>query len=220
MQRLARRYGRWLLLLLFIVLAGVGGWLFWQAEQRKAVEAVSERFTLSLDKVEAGDTTAAVEELAAIEADDNASYAALAGLSRAGVLATGGDYAAAGEALDAVAARADAPQVLRDAATLNAIRMQFDTIEPADVLRRTAPYLEGDSPWFAVAGELAALAHLKSGAPDEAGALYLRITQDQRAPASLRNRAGQMASSLGVAVPDTEEAPAPAAADAMALPKE
>ena len=90
------------------------------------------------------------------------------------------------------------------------------------------PYVTGDSPWFPVAGELAALAHVKAGAPDKAGPLFYRIAADDRTPQSLRARAEQMASALGQDVTkiadereakqkaeaDAAKAQAPAAADA------
>ena len=65
------------------------------------------------------------------------------------------------------------------------------------MLKRTEPFLAGDSSWFPIAGELAAMAHLKAGAPEKAGPIFYRIAADERAPASLRARAEQMAATLG-----------------------
>ena len=77
------------------------------------------------------------------------------------------------------------------------LRVEFDKLPPAEVLKRVEPYLAGDSPWFPLAGELAALAHVKAGAPEKAGPLFYRIAADDRTPASLRARAEQMAAALG-----------------------
>jgi hypothetical protein len=92
---------------------------------------------------------------------------------------------------------AQAPQPLRDVAEIKLLRLQFDTLKPEEILKRTERFVTGDSPWFPVAGEMAALAHLKAGAPDKAGPLFYRIAADERTPQSSRARAEQMAAALG-----------------------
>lgn len=214
MQKFFGRYGRWIVLAVAVGLAALGGFLFWQAQQRKAAEALSERFTLALDKIDEADTTGALSEMEAIAADRNATYRALATMSKAGISVGAGDLDSAAKALGGIAADAKAPQPLRDVATLQRIRAQFDTTEPADVLKATAPFLEGDSPWFPIAAEMAGLAHLKAGAPDKAGALFLRLAGDRQAPESLRSRAEQMAASLGQDVTRLDAATTAASATA------
>ena len=53
------------------------------------------------------------------------------------------------------------------------------------------------NPWFGVAGEMTALAHLKANEPAKAGQIFIAIAQDRTVAESLRARAEQMASSLG-----------------------
>lgn len=197
MQKFMSRYGRWIVLAVALALAALGAFLWWQAEQKKAADALSERFTLALDKVDAADTTAALAEFDAIAAEGNPAYRALAGLSKAGIAIGAGDLETAAGQLATVSADTSVAQPLRDVATLQRIRAQFDTVEPAEVLKVTAAFLEGDSPWFPIAAEMAALAHLKAGEPDKAGPLFLRLAGDRTAPESLRSRAEQMAASLG-----------------------
>lgn len=206
MQKFMSLYGRWIVLAVALLLAALGGFLFWQAEQKKAADALSERFTLALDKVDAADTTGASTEFDAIATEGNAAYRALAGLSKAGIAIGAGDLEAAAGALAAVGADGAVAQPLRDVATLQRIRAQFDSMEPAEVLKVTAPFLEGDSPWFPIAAEMAALAHLKAAEPDKAGPLFLRLAADRSAPESLRSRAEQMAASLGQDVTALDQA--------------
>lgn len=197
LKRFFRRYGRWLLLAVGASLAALGGWLWWQAEQARGAEALSEQFQAALDKVESGSTTEAVASLEEIAKSGNASYRSLAAFSQAGIALNGGDAERAAALFKGVADDPAAAQPLRDSATMKYLRVEFDKLPPADVLKRVEPYLAGDSPWFPVAGEIAALAHVKAGAPDKAGPLFYRIAADERTPQSLRARAEQMAAALG-----------------------
>jgi hypothetical protein len=190
-------WGRWVLLALVAGLAALGGWFWWQAEQQRRTEALSEQYSAALAKLEAGGTTEAVAELDKLGRADNPGYRALAAISSAGVALSGGDADKAAADLRRVVADPEAPQPLRDLATMKLLRLEFDRIPPAEVLKRTQPYLAGDSPWFPVAAEMAALAQLKAGSTDQAGPLFFRIASDERAPQSLRARAEQMAAALG-----------------------
>jgi hypothetical protein len=75
-------------------------------------------------------------------------------------------------------------------------------------------------PWFGPAGELLALAYLKQGNKDLAGALFGAIAKDKDVPDTLKARARQMAGLLGFdAVDDIARAPAPAAGAPAAAPQ-
>jgi hypothetical protein len=210
LKKFARDYGRWILLAVAVGLAALGGWLWWQAEQVRRTEALSEKFSQALDKVESGATTEAVPMLEEIGKSGNPSYRALAAFAEAGIALNGGDSDKAAAAFRRVIADPKAAQPLRDAATLKLVRLEFDKLKPDDVLKQTAPFLAGDNPWFPVAGELAALAHLKAGDTARAGAIFYRLAADPRTPQSLRARAEQMAAALGQDVTKIAEAQAKA----------
>lgn len=212
LTRFWKRYGRWIAVLAALLLLGFGGWLLWQGEQQKQREATAEAFAQALDKLEGGDSVAATEELAAIEGRGG-THAVLATLMQAAIATQGGETDKAIGAYRAVGENARAPQPLRDVASFKALRLEFDNLAPADILARVQPWLEGDNPWGPAAAEMAALAHLKAGAPDEAGPLFLRVAADTRAPVSMRLRAEQMAASLGQdttrAIRDLEQSAVP-----------
>ncbi len=206
MRDFFRRWGRWILLVVALLLAALGGWMWWQAEQTRRVEASSEQLSAALDQIDAGQSAEALEKLQALDAKANPAYRALANFAEAGLAVSGGDTARAGTLLGRIAEDARAPQPLRDAAAIRLLRLEFDRLEPQEIIRRTEPYLAGDNPWFPLAGELAALAHIRAGEPQAAGPIFLRIASDQRAPMSLRARAEQMAAALGQDVTRLAEA--------------
>jgi hypothetical protein len=197
MKKFIRRWGRWILLGIGLALAALGGWLFWSAEQTRRQEALSEQFSQALEKVDSGATPEAAKSLAEIAGGSNPSYRSLATMTEAGIALTGGDADKAVAGFRRVAEDPSVAQPLRDVAMMKQLRVEFDTLPPAEVIERTAPFLAGDSPWFPIAGEMAALAHLKAGEPAKAGPIFYRIAADERAPASMRARAEQMAAALG-----------------------
>jgi len=197
LKKFARSWGRWILLAVVAGLAALGGWYWWKAEQQKRVETLSEQFSAALGKVESGGSTEALAELETIGKSTNPSYRALAAMTKSGLALQGGEMDKAAADLKRVIDDAQAPQPLRDAAQIKLLRLQFDTMEPAEILKRTEAFIAGDNPWFPVAGEMAALAHLKAGSPDKAGPLFYRIAADERTPQSIRARAEQMAAALG-----------------------
>ncbi len=99
---------------------------------------------------------------------------------------------------DAVAADGDAPQALRDLATIRAVTARYDTLAPADVIGKLKPLAVPGNPWFGPAGELVAMAYLDQGNQAEAGTLFAAISKDKDTSETLRSRTRQMAGLLGV----------------------
>lgn len=196
-RRLFRTYGRWALAAILLGLAALGGWLFWQNREAARREAAGETLLTSLDRIEAGGSAEAVAALAPLAEGHGAGYRALALLSQAGLAARGGDVPKALGLYNAVSADADLPPPLRELAAIKAVRLEFDRLPPNTVVQRLSPYAVRGGPWFGVAGELTALAHVKAGRPQLAGPLFLAIAGDESAPTTLRARAEQMAASLG-----------------------
>ena len=54
------------------------------------------------------------------------------------------------------------------------------------------------NPWFGSAAELTAMAYIKQGRNDQAGRLFAAIAADKQVPETVRNRAVQIAGTLGV----------------------
>ncbi|QMW23937.1 tetratricopeptide repeat protein [Sandaracinobacteroides saxicola] len=196
-NKLFARWGRPVLLALIVALAAFGGYLFWRSEQAKARAEAGEAYLAALNKLDSGGSTEAVASLAALSKSDTPGYRALALLAQAAVAARGGDVPKALGLYRAVADDATLDPPFRDLAKVKAVRLEFDSLPPAQVVARLKPYVQPDNPWFAVAAEMTALAHLKAGEAKLAGPLFLQVAADRMAPPSARARAEQMAAMLG-----------------------
>ena len=182
----ARKYGKAVIGGLVLALVAFGGWLFWENRQESALEAQSE----TLDDLAAGEGGAAAQ----------------AALLKAGIEMEQGRIDEAAELYAALAGNGDAPQLLRDLATVREVAAKFDTMPPADVVSRLQPLAVPGKPYFGSAGELLAMAYLEQGKNREAGALFASIAKDETQPEGLRSRTRQMAGVLGVdAIVDVDE---------------
>lgn len=193
-------------ILLAIGLAAFGGFLFWQSSKETALEAQSETLITAIDELEAGNLTLADEELAALALDGSPGAVAAANMLRAAIALEEGRNADAAVLYDRVANNEGAPPPLRDAATVRSVTIQYDDMDPADVIARLGPLAVADSDWFGSAGELVAMAYLDQGREEQAGPLLVQIAKDENVPQSLRARTRQLAGLLGFdAVEDVEE---------------
>jgi hypothetical protein len=116
-------------------------------------------------------------------------------------------------AFKAVAENGEFAEPYRQLALVRQTAVEFDRIQPQEVIRRLGPLAVAGNPWFGSAGELVALAHLKNNQPARAAPIFAAMAKDQKLPQSIRSRALQMAGALGIdAVTEAEGAPSGAAA--------
>ncbi|MFP5330590.1 MAG: hypothetical protein ACLGHC_10725, partial [Alphaproteobacteria bacterium] len=123
---------------------------------------------------------------------------ALALLTEAAIALDSNDRDTALANYRAITADSGMPESYRDLALIRATALEFDKLRPEEVISRLEPLTKPDSPWFGTAGEMTAMAHLKQGKKEQAGRLFAAIAANAQAPESLRNRAVQIAGSLGV----------------------
>jgi hypothetical protein len=90
------------------------------------------------------------------------------------------------------------PQAYRDAALIRETALEFDQLQPPQVVARLQPLTKPGNPWFGSAGEMTALALIKQGKNQEAGQLFATIAKDKSVPQSIRDRSIQISGSLGV----------------------
>jgi hypothetical protein len=193
-----RRWGGWIIAGSLLLLALVGGFIYWRNHQAQTAADQSEKLSAVLADIGAGNTRTIDQRLAEIQNQGTDEWAGLARLTGAAFALQKGDRNKAIEAYRAIAADTDQPQGIRDAAVLRGTALQFDSLKPEEVIARLEPLAKPDSPWFGTAGEMTAMAMLKQDRKSEAGRLFAAIAADKGAPPSLRARAVQIAGTLGV----------------------
>ena len=123
---------------------------------------------------------------------------ASANLTQAAIALEKNDRSAAIAKYRAVADDKSLPEVYRNVATVRLTALEFDTLQPAQVVARLEPLAKPGNPWFGSAGEMTAMALLKQGKKDEAARLFASIAADRQVPDSIRSRSVQIAGTLGV----------------------
>ncbi|MEN9931958.1 MAG: hypothetical protein RIS17_531 [Pseudomonadota bacterium] len=195
-----KRYGTLAIAALVLGLAALAGWLFWQDRQDKAAGEAGAALIRATEQLEVGEGARARPVLEAMTRDGPGAYAGLARMVLANDALAGGDRAKARGLYEAVANDSALPQPLRDAALVKAVRTGFDQMRPADVIAKLKPLAVPGNPWFAVAGELVAVAHFKDGKPEAAKPILIAMVKDDKLGPSLRTRAAQLAIAAGVDV--------------------
>ncbi len=190
------RYGRWILIVIGAGLVALAVFLWWREEQAKARGELSEQFSAALQGLGVGDPKAKAE-IDRFAGGDLGGYTTLAKFTQAVQAADNGDTAGALAIYGALAADAGLPQPLRDLATIKAVRLEYDRLPPTKAAERLQPLAKPGAPWFGTAGEMLAIAYMRSGKPELAGPIFAAISKDETIAPTLRQRAQQMAASLG-----------------------
>ena len=187
-------------------LAAFGGYLAWDYNQEKTLEAQSERLVTALDYTEAGDFAQAEAAAAELFDAEQAGTRTAARFLQAGAALEQGNTAKAVELYAAVAADENAPPALRDLALIREVTTNFDDREPAEIIEKLKRLAVPGNAFFGSAAEMTAIAHLEAGNREAAGTLFGEIAKDEDQPETLRSRARQMAGLLGVdAIVDVEQ---------------
>lgn len=193
-----QRYGKIGIAVLVAFLAALAGWLWWQDKQGVDAGIAGEDFARATEQLDVGEAAKARPVLDRLAKSGPAGYAPLAQMVQASDAVAAGDVARARKLLDAVAADTKVAQPLRDAAVLKSVQLGFDKLPPASVIAQLQPLAVPGNPWFGLAAEMTALAHLQAGRPEAAKPLLTAIVRDEMNAPSLRGRAAQLALSLGV----------------------
>lgn len=210
------RYGWYVVGAVALLLAAVGGFIWWQRDQEARAGAASEKLVQVVEQIAQKNVRAAaptIDELAASERD---GYRVAALFARANAQIATNAVPAAVATLGAIAADADAPQPYRDAALIHQTLLQYDSMTPGQVVERLRPYARAGNPWFGTAGELVALALMQGGRNEQAAQMLGALARDRNVPDSVRARAIQLASSLGVDAVQLDPSIEAAAAEASA----
>jgi len=192
--KLWSRYGRYIVVLVVLVLLVAGGIVAWRDHQLSERRAQSMRYSSALSLVREGKDAEAAKVFALV-AQESGGYATLASFEEAELLTKSGDRKAAAMAYDRIAGTGRLDPIFRELATLLSVMRLPDT-DPHSVIDRLAPMTSPGNPWRSTALELTAAARLEAG--DKSGALevYKTLADDLAAPQGTRARAAEMAAAL------------------------
>ncbi|MFL6764363.1 MAG: tetratricopeptide repeat protein [Sphingomicrobium sp.] len=193
-----KAYGNWLIAALVLFLAASGGFIWWKQHQAQQHEAEIEQLAQVYKEIGSGKASQAPQQLDQLSKSGSDAVRASALFARAALALQQNDLKLATGTYKAMANDSGLPKPYRDAALIRETALEFDQLQPQEVVARLEPLAKPGEPWFGTAGEMTGLAMLKQGRKQEAGQLFAAIAKDRGVPATVRARAQQVASSLGV----------------------
>lgn len=192
-----KKYGGWLIAALILFLAAAGGLIWFQQHRHQRAEAEVEQLAQIYKDIGVGNTAKVPRELDELSNAGSKAVRASALFTRAAFAIQQGDTKLAISKYRAVANDSSLPMPYRDAALIRQTALEFDNLQPQQVIARLQPLARPGNPWFGSAGEMTALAMVKQGKKKEAGQLFATIAKDKSIPGSIRERSVQIAGSLG-----------------------
>jgi len=196
-QKMWKRYGVIAAVVIGLLLAGLAGFLFWRSQTAKQSEAQSETLSAAIADIQARRITDAGKKVETLIATGRPGYRVAALFTKAALAADKGDAKGAAAIYARIAADEDVAPPYRDIATIRQTLIEYDGLAPEQLIDRLKPITIEGNAFFGTAGELTAIALLRSNRPAEARSLLAAIARDPKAPASLRARAERLATSLG-----------------------
>ena len=193
-----RENGAWLVFALILFLAACGGIIWYQQHREdRAAEHVEQLAQIYKD-IGTGNTAKAPQQLDDLSNSSSKAVRASAMFTRAALALQQNDQKLAISTYKTIADDSSFPDAYRNAALIRQTALEFDQLQPQDVISRLQPLTKAGDPWFGSAGEMTALALIKQGKNKEAGQLVAAIAKDKTVPDSIRNRAVQISGTLGV----------------------
>ena len=198
MRDFGKKYGGWLLAAVVLFLAASGGWLWWQQHQLQRSGEQVEQLSEIYQNIGAGNSKGAAQQLEALSESGRKAVGASAAFAGAALAIQQNDTKTAIAKYRELANESSLPQAYRDIALIRQTALEFDQIPPQEVVTRLEPLSKPGNAWFGTAGEMTAMAQIKQGKKAEAGRLFAAIAKDKNVSEPIRERAVQIAASLGV----------------------
>ena len=197
------RFGKFVILGVILLLAAIGGFIWWQNHKQEKAGEQGEAMIAALEDLQAGNEAAAQPKLDTLAKSELPGYRAAALFTKAGLRIGADDLPGAAALYKQIADDESFAKPYRDAALVRMTTVELDKLPPQAVVDRLKALAVPESPWFGSAGEMVAISYLKLNKPQEAARIFAAIAKDEEVPDSIRNRARQMAGSLGVdAIPE------------------
>ena len=192
------RYGKLAILGVVLLLAAIGGYIWWQNQQEQKAGERGETLIAAFEDVSSGNKAAAQEKLDRLAGADSPGYRAAALITKADLAIEANDLDAAARLFQQIADDEDFAAPYRELATVRMTALQFDKLPPQAVVDRLKSLAVPESAWFGSAGEMVAISYLKLDKPQDAARIFAQLAKDRKVPQSIQARAVQMAGSLGI----------------------
>jgi hypothetical protein len=219
LKKLWDRFAPFILGLAVLIVLAVSGYKLWEYWQRSQAESSGDRFIAALNLSAEGKSAESIAALQALAADGSGGYPVLARFVIASQKADQGDVTGAVSDFDAIAARGDVPQDIRNMARVRAAMLLVDTAPVADVNRRIGDLASIGNPWRHNAREVLALAAWRAGDIATASNYFTQINTDEEAPPDMRQRAQVMLALVAAKQPAAAGAPPAVPAVPSTVPK-
>lgn len=192
------RYGKLAIVGVVLLLAAIGGYIWWQNQQEQKAGERGETLIAAFEDVSSGNKAAAQEKLDRLAEADSPGYRAAALITKADLAIEANDLDAAARLFQQIADDEDFAAPYRELATVRMTALQFDKLPPQAVVDRLKSLAVPESAWFGSAGEMVAISYLKLDKPQDAARIFAQLAKDRKVPQSIQARAVQMAGSLGI----------------------
>ena len=193
-----KAYGNLLAVVVVLFLAASGGFIWWKQHQVQQHGEQVEKLAQIYKDAGSGNISQLPQQLDDLSKSNSKAVRAQARFVRAALALQQSDQKTAIAIFKELAGDTGLPQPYRNAALLRETELEFDQLQPQEVVTRLQPLAKPGEPWFGSAGELTALALIKQGKKQEAGQMFAAIGKDNSVPETIRARAVQIAGSLGV----------------------
>lgn len=200
MQHFFKAYGSWLIAAVVLLLAASGGFIWWKQHQVRQSQTQVEKLAQIYKDIGSGNTSQSPQQLDELSKTGSNAVRASALFARAALALQQNDVKLATGTYKTIANDDGLPDPYRHAALIRQTALEYDQLKPEEVITRLQPLAKPGEPWFGTAGEMTALSMIKQGRKQEAGQMFAAIAKDKSVPETIRGRATQLASSLGVDV--------------------
>jgi hypothetical protein len=192
------RFGKLVIAGILLVIAAIGGFIWWQNQKEVKAGERSEKLLAAFDDIAGRRKAAASTKLDELAQSGSQAHRASALLTKADLAIEAKDLKGAAAIYRQIADDGDLAQPYRDLALVRMTATEFDTIPPQAVVDRLKGLAVAGNPWFGSAGEMVALSYIRLNKPQQAAGIFAAMAKDKKLPDTLRSRATQMAGSLGV----------------------
>ncbi len=163
LRQVWERYGIYVIGFALAVVLFIAGSSAWNAYTTGKNEQASAAYETMLADIDGADIGIQIESLANFSETSSASYGVLADLRRAKLLVENNQPDEAVLLYDAMSARRDIPQAMRDFVSLASAALLLESYKPEALETRLREMLNAQNPFRHAAREMMALSHFQTG---------------------------------------------------------